>query len=157
MRCPHCDGEIHDGSRFCGICGRQLVAANAPASPQQPTPARAPAPSAGQARAAAEATAAPTNHAAKRPRPAQAAQPGPPAASAGRARVVTMMALNLVLLSAGGWMIGSFVDDCRGAQRDLAAPGASAPSERGDDKRGDDSANRPSVEAEGGATAEPPQ
>ncbi|GAB4513438.1 MAG: hypothetical protein Tsb0020_31700 [Haliangiales bacterium] len=146
MRCPHCDGEIHDGSRFCGICGRQLVAASAPASPQQPAPAS----SAGQARAAAGASAAPTNHAAKRPR--QAAQPGTRSAPAGVARVVTMMALNLVLLSAGGWMIGSFVDDCRGAQRGLTAPGEPAPGERGDGN-----ASRPSAETEGGATAEPPQ
>ncbi|HTM20698.1 MAG TPA: AgmX/PglI C-terminal domain-containing protein [Kofleriaceae bacterium] len=24
MRCPHCAGEIPDGSRFCGICGRAI-------------------------------------------------------------------------------------------------------------------------------------
>ena len=30
MRCPHCAGEILDGSRFCGICGRQCAAPAAP-------------------------------------------------------------------------------------------------------------------------------
>jgi len=26
MRCPQCGGEIPDGSRFCGICGRNITA-----------------------------------------------------------------------------------------------------------------------------------
>ena len=25
MRCPHCAGEIPAGSRFCGICGRNIT------------------------------------------------------------------------------------------------------------------------------------
>lgn len=39
MRCPHCAGEIHDQSRFCGICGRGL---DPPAEPAPAHPGWAP-------------------------------------------------------------------------------------------------------------------
>src|SRR5688572_25053511 len=26
MRCPNCAGEVQEGSRFCGLCGRTLAA-----------------------------------------------------------------------------------------------------------------------------------
>lgn len=101
MRCPHCAGEILDGSRFCGICGRRL----APAPAREPEPVRTPA--AGSAR----------------PRPVAPAPIELPVSRGARwARVLLVLALDVALAGAGVAMILSYVRDCEGARDQAVAP-----------------------------------
>jgi hypothetical protein len=138
MRCPHCAGEILDGSRFCGICGRRLAAATIPA---EPAGARADSPAARAnspaARAAGgggqpEPSGAVRVTSTARPRaeliPVSESVVAPielPVSRGARwARILAVLALDVALASAGVAMIVSFARDCEGAQ--AASPGAPA-------------------------------
>jgi hypothetical protein len=130
MRCPHCAGEILDGSRFCGICGRRLAAATIPAGgvvagqpgpvagapPVRSRPALVPVPEAGMA-------------------PIEL----PISRGARWARIAAVLALDVALAGAGVAMILGFARDCeglRGTSPAAAAPAASATTggERGTDE-----------------------
>jgi len=96
MRCPQCAGEILDGSRFCGICGRPIGEADArtPTAPPALTPSLFELPVAPRARLA---------------------------------RVLVVLALDLVLAGAGIAMIASYLSARERAQAHSAptsAPGA---------------------------------
>lgn len=114
MRCPHCAGEILDGSRFCGICGRKLASATIPA--------------ASAAGAAAGGQPAPSGA-------VRSASPGKPRAElipvsesvvaplelpisrgARWARILAVLALDVALAGAGVAMIVSFARDCEGVR-----------------------------------------
>ena len=125
MRCPHCAGEILDGSRFCGICGRRLASATIPAV----TGAGGPAVTAGGG-----GQPEPSG-------PVRSASPGKPRAElipvsesvvapielpvsrgARWARILAVLALDVALAGAGVAMIVSFARDCESVQ--AAPPGA---------------------------------
>lgn len=97
MRCPNCAGEVPAGSRFCGICGRNVTTAPAPplahaigdASAGGRWPA---APAAPEARAAMSLFELP---AARRPR---------------AAKLALVLALDAILAAAGIVMILSYLD-----------------------------------------------
>ena len=135
MRCPHCAGEILDGSRFCGICGRRLASATIPAVTAAGGPA-----------VAAEGSPAATAAGGGQPEPSGAVRsisPGKPRAElipvsesvvapielpisrgARWARILAVLALDVALAGAGVAMIVSFARDCEGAQ--AGSPGAPA-------------------------------
>lgn len=96
MRCPHCAGEVLDGSRFCGICGREI--AIAPVRPVQhparPASARAPAPPAGS----------------------QSAIELPVSPGTRWARILAILTLDVVLAGVGLIMILSHVRGCKAAR-----------------------------------------
>jgi hypothetical protein len=101
MRCPHCAGEIPPGSRFCGICGRNITP-----SPEPPAYGR--------------------ELETDRPAFAQAAgaEPGgsmslfelPVSRSARTLKLALVLALDAILAAAGIVMILSYLD----ARRDPA-------------------------------------
>lgn len=112
MRCPHCAGEIQDGSRFCGICGR-------------PTVVEPPAGVTSSTRSLAQQSAS---------RPPAASSPSlfelPVAPGARAARIAIVLALDAILLIAGIAMIVSYLNE-----RDRAQAGGPKPAagERGRD------------------------
>lgn len=96
MRCPHCAGEVLDGSRFCGICGREI--AIAPVRPaQHPASARAPAPrgTTGGRQSAIELPVSPGTR---------------------WARILAILTLDVVLAGVGLIMILSHVRGCKAAR-----------------------------------------
>ena len=114
MRCPHCAGEIPDGSRFCGICGRAIeydevggvvsdLVEDAP-----PPPARGfGAGMAGKSMSLFDL---------------------PPTPAARLTRVIAVVALDLVLVGAGVAMIVSYLNarDRSGGEPRKAETGAPA-------------------------------
>src|SRR5687768_11082929 len=115
MRCPHCAGEIPDGSRFCGICGRAIeydevggVLAD-PAEDAPPPPSRAfGAGMAGRSMSLFDLPASP---------------------AARLTRIIAVVALDLVLVGAGIAMIVSYLnarERGRGAPRQVEAEGPAA-------------------------------
>jgi hypothetical protein len=108
MRCPHCAGEILDGSRFCGICGRQCAA---PAAPMTLPPD-------GSAKAPAAASA----NVGRSGMSSMSLFELPVSRGARMVRVFAVLALDAVLVVAGIAMIVSYMND-----RDRAASPASAP------------------------------
>ena len=129
MRCPHCAGEILDGSRFCGICGRRLASATIPAV----TPAGGPALTAGDGRP--EPSGAVRSATPGKPRaeliPVSESVVAPielPVSRGARwARILAVLALDVALAGAGVAMIVSFARDCEGVQAvSTGAPAADA-------------------------------
>jgi hypothetical protein len=120
MRCPHCAGEILDGSRFCGICGGRLASATIPAATaaaDQPEPSgRVRVTSSGKPRAelipVSEAGVAPIEL--------------PISRGARWARILAVLALDLALAGAGVAMIVSFARDCEGVRSPAASPAPTA-------------------------------
>ena len=110
MRCPHCAGEILDGSRFCGICGRRLASATIPAvtaaggqaEPSGPVRSAAPGKPRAELIPVSEAGVAPIEL--------------PISRGARWARIVAVLALDVALAGAGVAMIASFARDCEGAR-----------------------------------------
>ena len=82
MRCPHCAGEIPEGSHFCGICGNHIAGELPPPAPPAPPPI-----------AAASSPSLFELPAAHGPR---------------RARIFVVVTLNLILAGAGVAMIVSY-------------------------------------------------
>jgi hypothetical protein len=144
MRCPHCAGEILDGSRFCGICGRRLAAATIPADPA----AAGPAAGSGRPVAGANSSAARAAGGGELEPSGQvrAAAPGKPRAElipvsesvvapielpvsrgARWARILAVLALDVALAGGGVAMIVSFARDCEGVRAtSMGAPAADA-------------------------------
>lgn len=116
MRCPHCAGEILDGSRFCGICGRRLAAATIPAG----------AVVAGQAGPVAGAPPARSRRElVPVPEAGMAPIELPISRGARWARIAAVLALDVALAGAGVAMILSFARDCEGLRS--AGPATAAP------------------------------
>jgi hypothetical protein len=130
MRCPHCAGEILEGSRFCGICGRRLASATIPAVTAAGSPAATAAGGGQPEPSGAVRSASPA-----RPRaeliPVSEAAVAPielPISRGARwARILAVLALDVALASAGVAMIVSFTRDCEGV-RGPAATAAPATS-----------------------------
>jgi hypothetical protein len=133
MRCPHCDGEILDGSRFCGICGSRLASRTIPAvapisgQPAPSGPARAAPTSRVVVTAVAEAGMAPIEL--------------PISRGARWARILALLALDVVLAGAGVAMIVSFARDCEAVRNLPSAPRTEAPAPGARDDTG--AATRP--------------
>ena len=107
MRCPNCAGEIPAGSRFCGICGRNItVAPLAEALGDASAGGRWPA-------------------AAARPDPAQPAMSLfelPVSRGARTAKLALVLVLDAILAGAGIVMILSYLDARRGSERPAERP-----------------------------------
>jgi hypothetical protein len=110
MRCPHCAGEILDGSRFCGICGRAIeydevggvVVPEEDAAPVRPMGDRT-----GRSMSLFEL---------------------PPTPAARLGRVIAVVALDLVLVGAGIAMIVSYLNARGRADASPRAPESAGPS-----------------------------
>jgi hypothetical protein len=129
MRCPHCAGEILDGSRFCGICGRRLASATIPAVAGAGGPAATASSPAATAGSPA-ATAAGGGGGQPEPSgPVRSASPGKPRAELipVSERILAVLALDVALAGAGVAMILSFARDCEGVRgASTGAPTAGA-------------------------------
>ena len=115
MRCSHCAGEILDGSRFCGICGRRLASATIPAAAAvsgQPAPAGDAAPE------SPRVTLTPVAE------PGKAPLELPISRGARWARIVAVLALDVALAGAGAAMIVSVARDCEGVRRPISTSAA---------------------------------
>ncbi len=114
MRCPHCAGEIPDGSRFCGICGRAVD----PEGLAEPG-----------------AVIAPSDAAASRRNRYQSGLTGtsmslfelPGKSRARTTRLMAVLGLDLVLAGAGVAMILSYIDARGRAGAPPPAPVRTAP------------------------------
>jgi hypothetical protein len=102
MRCPHCSGEIPPESQFCGICGRHISAGGGPALRTYPPPASSGSSSLFELPAA------------RGPR---------------MARIVVVLALDLILAGAGIAMILSYLLARQEVERAAATPARSASAE----------------------------
>lgn len=113
MRCPNCAGEVPAGSRFCGICGRNITAAPAPAVVQAIGEGGA-----GQWPAmAAQAEAA---------QPAMSLFELPASRRARLAKMALVLVLDAVLAGAGVLMILSYLEARRAAPVPVKKPAAGA-------------------------------
>jgi hypothetical protein len=133
MRCPHCAGEILDGSRFCGICGRRLAATTIPAG--SAAAGSAAGADSAAARAAPEPSGAVRATSTGKPRaeliPVSESVVAPlelPVSRGARwARILAVLVLDVALAGAGVAMIVSFARDCEGVRAgSLGAPAADA-------------------------------
>jgi hypothetical protein len=105
MRCPHCAGEIPDGSRFCGICGRAIEydeVGGVISDPVEDAPAP---PSRGFGAGMAGKS--------------MSLFDLPPTPAARLTRIIAVVALDLVLIGAGVAMIVSYLNT---RNRATAAP-----------------------------------
>ncbi|WP_428267724.1 hypothetical protein [Haliangium sp.] len=140
MRCPHCAGEILDGSRFCGICGRRLASGDDLARAASAEPMRAPSPDRARTPSPDRARTPSTDRA--RTPSAEPARPPPdtrPRSSSGggherartaalgsrrhrRGRLWGVLGLDLVLAGAGVVMILTYLRDCERVRQVGTAP-----------------------------------
>jgi hypothetical protein len=107
MRCPNCAGEVPAGSRFCGICGRNITAAPPPLAQAIGSGAQA------------------------EPRPAMSLFELPAQRRARATKMALVLALDAILAAAGVVMILSYLDARKASQPPVKSPPATSAVEVG--------------------------